>query len=123
MGFTLQEDPGFMSQDVFCDGHEAGLSVRRRLEDLVRDISIGCKNDESAVGGVNNAASGLDSCDTTVHILVEDRDTAERTARPLCKIGFKFWIKCLDKWAGQWDFEFWPSYWTLSHEVLDYDKN
>jgi hypothetical protein len=46
---TLEEHPCFVAYDVLCDWNYAWLSIRRRLEDLVRQISIGGENNESIV--------------------------------------------------------------------------
>jgi hypothetical protein len=46
---TLEENPCFMAYDIFCNWNYAGFGVRRRLEDLVSQVSIGGENNKSIV--------------------------------------------------------------------------
>ena len=39
------------------------------------------------------------------YILVEDRDTAERSTCPLLEVGVKFWIQCLEEGAHEGELE------------------
>jgi hypothetical protein len=46
---TLEEHPCSVAYDILCDWNYAGLGIRRRLEDLMRQISIGGENNKSIV--------------------------------------------------------------------------
>lgn len=50
---------------------------------------------------------------------MENGYTTERPTRPLCKVRFKFWINCLEKWTGERDLERGTDDGTLSFEVDD----
>jgi len=50
---------------------------------------------------------------------VEDGYAAERSTRPLCKIGFELWMKCLEKRAHERNLERRSSDGTLSLDVHD----
>ncbi len=68
------------------------------------------RHDVGSAPGVNKSGK---------HVLVEDRDAAERPARPLGKICFEFRMQCLDKGARERDFKPRASDRTLSVEVND----
>jgi hypothetical protein len=52
-------------------------------------------------------------------ILVEDRDTAERSTRPLLEVGVEFWIQCLEEGAHEGELERRTSDRALSLDVQD----
>jgi hypothetical protein len=46
VGFSRDEDPGVVADDVFCDGDDAGFCEAGGFEDLVGDVAVGYENDE-----------------------------------------------------------------------------
>ena len=46
---SLEEDPSFVADDVFCDWNDTWFGICRRFEDLVGYVAVGGENNESRI--------------------------------------------------------------------------
>jgi hypothetical protein len=79
MSLSVEENPVVVSKKLRGNVDDCGLDIGRRVEDLASHITSGSDNDK----------------------LVEDRNTAERTAAPFGMVTVKSRVHGIEEWADE----------------------
>ena len=100
-----------MFEDFLACVDDTGLYERGRIENFTGKVASWCNYHES---------NESDTCDGAWGLLVEDRDTTQRTGFPFTEVTFECRVERVEKCAHDGDFKPWTCNALFVALIFDY---